>query len=386
MKSILRSPVVSAAVGGIAVAGLFLALGVTGRRTVKEVIEEAPLSAQPASDAASGLTPYEIYEQDSRGVVLVRATVSPTGPDPFEPTGAPQSGVSTGSGFVVNKQGDILTNYHLIAGASAGAISVQFDPGVSVTAEVMGEDPDDDLAVLKVNPHGLHLRPLRLGNSATARVGDPTLAIGDPFGLDRTLSEGIVSALQRQISTAGGFAIDHVIQTDAPVDPGISGGPLIDAAGRVIGVNSQIQADNDGDDVIAFAVPVNTATALLARVGISGTKGYLGVEGVTISSALYSLGVPARHGVLVQSVAASGPAAKAGLRGGSVKRHVDGRSVYLGGDVIERVNGAAADSVEDLRHVLAAKRPGQVVALTVQRGARVETLTVTLAGGPPASK
>jgi S1-C subfamily serine protease len=353
---------------------------------VREVIEEAPLSAQPASDAASGLTPYEIYEQDSRGVVLVHATVSPTGPDPFEAAGAPQSGVSTGSGFVVNKQGDILTNYHLIAGASAGAVSVQFDPGVSVTAAVMGEDPDDDLAVLKVNPHGLHLRPLKLGNSATARVGDPTLAIGDPFGLDRTLSEGIVSALQRQISTAGGFAIDHVIQTDAPADPGISGGPLIDAAGRVIGVNSQIQADDDGDDVIAFAVPVNTATALLARVGVSGTKGYLGVEGVTISAALYSLGVPARHGVLVQSVAASGPAAEAGLRGGSVKRHVDGRSVFLGGDVIERVNGTAANSVEGLRHALAAKRPGQAVALTVQRGTRVETLTVTLADGPPASR
>jgi S1-C subfamily serine protease len=277
MKSFLRFPLVSAAIGGIAVAGAFLALGVTGRRTVRTVIEEAPLSSEPASEDATGLTPYEIYEDDSRGVVFVRADVVETGRDPFALSSEQQSGRSTGSGFVVNRQGDILTNYHLIAGAQAGGISVEFAPGVTATAQLVGEEPDEDLAVLRVDPRGMHLHPLVLGNSSTARVGDPTLAIGNPFGLDRTLSEGIVSALQRQISGSEGFAIDHVIQTDAPVDPGISGGPLIDAAGRVIGINSQIQtdadADGDSDVTVSFAVPINTATALLARVGALRSSG-----------------------------------------------------------------------------------------------------------------
>lgn len=383
MKSFLRSPFVSAAVGGIAVAGAFLALGVTGRRTVRTVIEEAPLSAATASEDATGLTPYEIYEDDSRGVVFVRADVGPTGPNPFELSTEPQPGISTGSGFVVNRRGDILTNYHLIAGAEAGGIRVELAPGQSTVAHVIGEEPGEDLAVLRVDPHGLHLRPLVLGNSATARVGDPTLAIGDPFGLDRTLSEGIVSALQRQISASNGFAIDHVIQTDAPVASGISGGPLIDAAGRVIGINSQIETNADDGSAISFAVPINTATALLSRVG-APTPAYLGVDGVTINGTLSALGVSARHGVLVQSVDPAGPAAKVGLRPGTVKRVVHGRSVYLGGDVIERVNGAAADSVGSLKHDLASKRPGQVISLTVLRGAKVETVKVTLASSPPA--
>jgi S1-C subfamily serine protease len=375
----------SAAVGGIAVAGVFLAVGVTGRRTVRTVIEEAPLAAQPSSDAATGLTPYEIYEDDSRGVVFVRADVVPTASDPFALGPVQQASVSTGSGFVVDRNGDILTNYHVIAGAGEGGITVRFEPGVSVTARVVGEERDEDLAVLRVDPRGLHLRPLELGNSATARVGDPTLAIGNPFGLDRTLSEGIVSALQRQISTTSGFAIDHVIQTDAPVDPDASGGPLIDAAGRVIGINSQIQTDDDGDGVpVSFAVPINTATALLSRLGPAPTTAYLGLDGVTIDGTLSALGVGTRHGVLVQSVNPSGPAAKVGLRPGKLKRVVQGRSVYMGGDVIERFNGAAAYSVVDLSNDLASERPGQVIDLTVLRGRKIKTIKVTLAGSPPA--
>jgi S1-C subfamily serine protease len=347
------------------------------------VIEEAPLSAEPASDDATGLTPYEIYEQDSRGVVFVRADVESATPDPFTASPEQQGSVSTGSGFVVDRKGDILTNYQLVAGAGEEGISVQFEPGVTATARLIGEEPSEDLAVLRVDPRGLHLRPLELGNSATARVGDPTLAIADPFGLDRTLTEGIVSALQRQISATNGFAIDHVIQTDSPVDASVSGGPLIDAAGQVIGINSQIDTDSDGDGTpIAFAVPINTATTLLARLGAPPRSAYLGLDGVTINATLSGLGVRARHGVLVQSVNPSGPAAKGGLRPGSVKRVVQGRSVYLGGDVIERVNGAAANSVSGLSHDLASARPGQIVALTVLRGRKVETIKVTLTSRP----
>jgi len=264
MKRLLRSPLVSAAVGGLSVAALLLALGVTGRRTTTTVIDEAPLTAEPASDVGTGLTPYEIYERDAPSVVFVRAEVDESVQDPFA-ISSDLSGVSTGSGFVVDRHGDILTNYDVVAGAGSGGISVEFEHGVAKVAQIVGEDPDDDLAVLRVAARGLGLAPLALGDSATARVGDPTLAIGNPFGLDRTLTTGIVSALQRQITAYDGFAIDNVIQTDAPPDEGSSGGPLIDAAGQVIGVTSQIET-GEGSVPIGFAVPSNTAKALLPRL------------------------------------------------------------------------------------------------------------------------
>jgi S1-C subfamily serine protease len=383
MKALLRSPLMSAAVGGVTVAGVLLALGVTGRREIRTVIVEAPLAGQRASDVASGLTPYDIYEHDSRGVVFVRTNVAPNVQNPFTVSSAQISGLSTGAGFVVDRLGDIFTNYHLIEGAGPAGISVEMQPGITVTARVMGVEPSQDLAILRVDAHRVRLRPLELGNSATARVGDPTLAIGDPFGFDRTLSTGIVSALQRQIPAPNGFAIDHVIQTDAPVIAGTSGGPLIDAAGRVIGINSQIHSDVDADGPpIAFAVPINTATALLRRVGVREATAYLGVGGMTIDSALGGIGVRAHHGVLVESVDPAGPAAQVGLRPGTVKRVVDGRAVYVGGDVIERVNGTAANSVSALSQAVAAKRPGQAISLTVLRDRKVQTITVTLTTGP----
>jgi S1-C subfamily serine protease len=385
MKTLMRSPLVSAAVGGLTVAGALLALGVTGRRETRTVIVEAPLAGQRASDVASGLTPYEIYEHDSRGVVFVRANVAPNQQNPFATASVQSSGLSSGSGFVVDRLGDLLTNYHVIEGAGPGGISVQTDSGMTVTARIMGVEPSQDLAILRVDPHRVRLRPLELGDSATARVGDPTLSIGDPFGLDRTLSTGIVSALQRQIPAGNGLVIDHVIQTDAPANPGTSGGPLIDAAGRVIGINSQVQSDGDADGVpIGFAVPINTATALLRRVGVRAASAYLGVGGVTIDSSLAGAGVRARHGVLVESVDPAGPAARVGLRPGNRKRVVEGRAVYVGGDVIERINGTAANSVDALSHVVASKRPGEAIRLTVLRGRKLQTIAVTLATGPPA--
>jgi S1-C subfamily serine protease len=229
------------------------------------VVDEGPLSA---SNTATGLTPYDIYEEDAPGVVLVRADVDQPVANPFESSAGQQPGVSTGSGFEVDSQGDILTNYHVIAGARSGGVSVEFEHGVTKVARVVGEEPDEDLAILRVDAQGLDLNPLELGDSATTRVGDPTLAIGDPFGLDRTLSSGIVSALQRQITAPSGFAIDNVIQTDAPLDPTTSGGPLIDAAGLVIGVNSEIETSEgaSGTVLVSFAIPINTVSALLRRL------------------------------------------------------------------------------------------------------------------------
>ena len=380
MKTLLRSPIASAAVGGLTVAGALLALGVTGRREVRTVIVEAPLAAQRTSETASGLTPYEIYEQDSRGVVFVHADVEPNPQNPFTVSSSQASGYSVGSGFVVDRLGDIVTNFHIIEGA--GSITVQVQPGVTVPARVMGAQPSEDLAIVRVNARRARLRPLELGNSATARVGDPMLAIGDPFGVDRTLTTGIVSALPRQIPAAGGFAIDHVIQTDAPMVAGTSGGPLIDATGRVIGVNSQVQSRADGTP-IGFAVPIDVATALLRRIGVRAAAAYLGVQGLTIDSSLSGAGAGARHGVLVESVDPSGPAARVGLRSGNVKRFVAGQTVYMGGDVIERVNGAAANTVDALTQMVASKRPGEAIKLTVLRGRTVKTVTVTLATGTP---
>ncbi|MBV9422293.1 MAG: trypsin-like peptidase domain-containing protein [Solirubrobacterales bacterium] len=254
--------------GGIVVAGAFLALGVTGRRTTQTIVVQSPVYSQPASSSASGLTPHDIYQRDAPGVVFVKAQIVQQIEDPFDLFPQQERSVSTGSGFLIDQRGDILTNYHVIEGASrTTGVSAQFEDNVTRQARVIGADPSNDLAVLRVDMSGVpSVRPLELGDSTTVEVGDPTLAIGNPFGLDRTLTSGIVSALQRQIQAPDGFSIDNVIQTDAPINPGNSGGPLLDAAGRVIGINSQIETgggNGQGSVGIAFAVPVDTAKEFL---------------------------------------------------------------------------------------------------------------------------
>lgn len=269
MKALIRSQFVSAVIGGLVVAVGFLALGVTGRRTTRTVVEEAPIAGQPAARTTAGLTANRIYVDDAPGVVFVRAEVIQQVQNPFDLFPHQEQSESTGSGFLINRQGDLLTNYHLIEGANPSTgITVQFEDDVSRPATVVAEDPDNDLAVLRVDTSGVPaVTPLPLGDSSTVHVGDPTLAIGNPFGLDRTLTSGIVSALQRQIQAPNGFAINNVIQTDAPINPGNSGGPLLDAHGRVIGINSQIYTGSGGQGSvgIAFAVPIDTARTDLER-------------------------------------------------------------------------------------------------------------------------
>jgi S1-C subfamily serine protease len=265
----LRSPFVSALLGGIVVAVALLVLGVVGRRETQTVVQEAPLATQPASDAASGLTAHEIYARDAPGVVFVRAIAVQQVQNPFDLFPQQQSSISTGSGFLIDDHGGILTNYHVIEGADPRqGVTVRFEDDVSRRATIVGRDEDNDLALLKVNMKGVPaMQPLALGDSSDVHVGDPALAIGNPFGLDRTLTTGIVSALQRQIKAPDGFSIDNVIQTDTPLNPGNSGGPLLDAAGRVIGINSQIAVgDEENNSVgIAFAIPVNTAKKFLPQ-------------------------------------------------------------------------------------------------------------------------
>jgi S1-C subfamily serine protease len=366
MGPLIRSHFVSAVLGGLVVAGAFLALGITGRRTTQEIVEEAPVAAEPASSGETGLTPHEIYERDAPGVVFVRARVVRQVQNPFDFFPQQQSSSSTGSGFLVDSSGDILTNYHVIEGANrASGVSVQFEDNVLRSARVVGEDQNDDLAVLRVNMGGVpSVRPLALGDSISARVGDPTLAIGNPFGLDRTLTSGIVSALQRQIQAPNGFSIDNVIQTDAPINPGNSGGPLLDAGGRVIGINSQIATgggDRSGSVGIAFAIPIDTAKRVLASLEHGGEVpiAYLGVTGDPTPGP--------RPGVTVVRAAPGGPAAGAGLRQG---------------DAIEAIDGRQISSMAQLQTLVTDRNPGQQIMLRIRRARRTRSIRVTLGTRP----
>ncbi len=360
MKALLRSQFLAAVAGGLVVSASFLALGITGRRTTRTIVEESPIAAQPASAPGSGLTPHAIYERDAPGVVFVKALVIQQVQDPFDLFPQRVQSSSTGSGFLINGTGLILTNYHVIEGADHSfGVSVQFVDSVTRRATVIGQDQDNDLALLKVDMTGVPpVRPLPLGESSAVRVGDPTLAIGNPFGLDRTLTSGIVSALQRQIQAPDGFSIDNVIQTDAPINPGNSGGPLLDATGRVIGINSQIETgDNGGTGSvgIGFAVPVDTAKEFLLRLQRGGPVllPYLGVSAITGSS-------PA--GVRVH-IEPGGPAANGGLKDR---------------DVIESIDGRAVTKIAQVLAYVATRKPGQAITVRVQRAGAVRTLRLLL--------
>ncbi|HUO74055.1 MAG TPA: trypsin-like peptidase domain-containing protein [Solirubrobacteraceae bacterium] len=360
MKTLLRSQFTAAVLGGLVTTGALLALGVVGRRTTRTIIEESPIAAQPASAHGSGLTPHAIYERDAPGVVFVRALVIQQVQDPFDLFPQREQSTSTGSGFLISSGGLILTNFHVIEGADrATGVTVQFVDNVTRRATVVGQDPNNDLALLKVDMPGVPpVQPLPLGESGAVRVGDPTLAIGNPFGLDRTLTSGIVSALQRQIEAPDGFSIDNVIQTDAPINPGNSGGPLLDATGRVIGINSQIEtggAGGTGSVGIGFAVPIDTAKQFLLRLqrGAPVEVAFLGVSAGAGTST---------HGARVH-VEAGGPAANGGL----TER-----------DVIESIDGRGVSTAAQVQAYVATRKPGQSVTLRVLRGGTVKTLRIVL--------
>src|SRR5256886_5111248 len=250
----------AALVGGVVVAAGFVALGVGGGET-KTVVQQSSMSPQAVSEGTKALTARDIYKRDAPGVVNVKSEIVQRTQSPF---GFPQDqqGEATGSGFVVDTQGYILTNAHVVDGASQ--VTVSFEDKKTENAKIVGKDSSTDLALLKVDASGLNLKPLQLGDSGGVQVGDPTIAIGNPFALDRTLTTGVVSALQRQISAPNGFAISNVIQTDAAINPGNSGGPLLDAAGRVIGITSQIATGDGsggggGNVGIGFGVTIHTA-------------------------------------------------------------------------------------------------------------------------------
>ena len=253
------------------------------------------------------------------------------------------TGTATGSGFVINSDGTILTNYHVVE--NAVKVEVSFEHGKTVEAKVVGKDPSNDLAVLRIPTEGLTMHVLTLGNSSKAQVGDPVLAIGNPFGYDRTLTTGVISALQRQITSPNGFSIDNVLQTDAPINPGNSGGPLLNEEGEVIGINSQIETGGSGDGSvgIGFSIPINTAKSELPQLEKGGTVSgaYLGVSTISVDGSLSALNLPVKSGAMVETVEAGTPAAKAGMRGGNLEAQMGGGKVAVGGDIIVGVDGKA---------------------------------------------
>src|SRR4051812_23177558 len=396
-KTLAVPMLVAALLGGGVAAGVTAVIagegGGDGHTTT--VIRQPAIASQGANgnraNAAEGLTAADIYERYAPGVVFVRSEIIAQTNNPFDPFGGAQKSEATGSGFVIDASGDILTNNHVIDGATKDSITVQFADKKTVKATVVGTDPSTDLALLKVDPEGLDLKALPLGSSKDVHVGDPTIAIGNPFGLDRTLTTGVVSALQRQIQAPNGFAIKDVIQTDAAINPGNSGGPLIDAAGRVIGINSQIEtggAGSQGNVGIGFAVPIDTAKAILENLkkGESVQRAYLGVTSLTVDGQLDAIDLPVDHGALVQTVEAGSPAAQAGIKAGNLQATLQGSNdpVVLGGDIITKVDGKSVTTSDQLAQLVAGHKPGDKVKVAIVRKKTDKTLTVTLGKRPAA--
>ncbi len=286
----------------------------------------------------------------------------------------PQKGA--GSGSIIDATGYILTNYHVVEGASE--ITVTLSDGSKYSARLVGADPDNDLAVIKINPKK-RLKPLKLGDSDSLQVGQKVYAIGNPFGLNSTLTTGIISALGRPLTTEGGRVIENVIQTDAPINPGNSGGPLIDTSGRMIGINTAIFTPSGGNIGIGFAIPVNTARDLIPDLIRYGRvrRPWLGIIGVPLWKELSrALGLRVEEGILVSEVIPGGPAAKAGIRGGSVPVEISGTIVYLGGDIIIEMDGRKVRAMEDIKRALRGKDEGDMVIVKVIRDNRIRTFKV----------
>src|SRR5882757_8997291 len=383
MNKTAATPFVAALVGGVVVAAAFLAFGVGGG-TTKTVVQQSSISPRTSVSDGKALTARDIYKRDAPGVVNVKSEIVQRTQSPF---GFPQDqqGEATGSGFVVDQQGYILTNAHVVDGASQ--VTVSFEDKKTENAKIVGKDSSTDLALLKVDASGLNLKPLQLGDSSNVQVGDPTIAIGKPFALDRTLTTGVVSALQRQISAPNGFTISNVIQTDAAINPGNSGGPLLDAVGRVIGINSQIATggSSQGSVGIGFAVPINTASDVAHQLISTGQvkRAFLGVSGADVTPDLAkALNLPTDHGALVQQAYQGGPAARAGLQGGTTQATVGGQQVALGGDIIVKVNGKDIQGMDDVVSAVNDAKPGDDMTLTVVRDGKEQDIKVTLGERP----
>jgi S1-C subfamily serine protease len=337
-----------------------------------------------------GFDPGQIYERLSPGVVTILSI--------FEGgalSGGGEEGTGgQGSGFVLDGEGYIATNAHVVIDDSgdtakdAEEVFVEFSDGNRVRAEIVGEDPNADVALLKVDPKGLSLTPLRLGSSDSIEVGEPVAAIGSPFGERQSLSIGVISAVDRNIESLTRFQIGNAIQTDAAINPGNSGGPLLDARGRVLGINAQIKSESGGGEGVGFAIPVDAVRRSLRELRAKGRVdyGYLGVTTLVIWPQLADrLGVDLAGGALVQEVEPDSPADDAGLRAGDEEMEFQAQPIVAGGDVIVAVNGRRVTREDDLADVISSMSTGDKVELEVVRGDERRTVEVELGKRPAGS-
>jgi S1-C subfamily serine protease len=379
---------IAALLGGGAALGGAAAFGKLGDQTtvIRQEVVNSP-SAPASFDQGKRMSINEIYRASASAVVHIETTSRVQQQTDFfgNPFGTNQTQRALGSGFVIDKAGHIVTNYHVVRGAST--IQVSFSNNERFKAKVIGVDPSTDSAVLQVQVNSRALKSLTLGNSDSVRVGDQVIAIGNPFGLDRSVTSGIVSAVQRRIQAPNQLSISHVIQTDAALNHGNSGGPLLNAQGQVIGVNAQIETggQSQGNVGIGFAIPINTIKKVAAELIRNGKveHAFLGIEGKTLQPNIGRLfHLPVTSGVLVASVRPGTGAAKSGLKAGTNQVTVEGESWPAGGDVIVKVDGRPTPSVERLVDLIASKKPGDRIRLEVVRGTRRLHLNVKLGRQP----
>ncbi len=334
--------------------------------------EVAIETAAPEFDAA------RVFEEAAPGVVTIRSIFSPTS-------------AAEGSGFMLNDEGEIVTNAHVVTEESGSSRSpakevfVEFPDHNVVEAEILGFDPFADVALLKVDPDGLEMHPLKLGDDATLKTGQPVAAIGSPFGEEQSLSVGVVSATDRSVKSLTQFEIDGAIQTDASINPGNSGGPMLNANAEVMGINQQIETNSGANDGVGFAVPTTAIKRSIAQLREKGSAeyAYIGVS----SQALYpqlaeKLGLDTEFGGLVAEVVPGGPAQKAGIQGGSDKLVFQGEPYRTGGDVIVEVEGKPVVEPDDLAELISEHQPGDKVKLTILHDGKRKNVEVTLGKRP----
>ena len=337
---------------------------------------------------ATDFDPDAIYARDAPGVVTVISLFDDSGHDAGD-------GEGVGSGFVLSSRGEVVTNAHVVTSGDgadsrpANEVYVEFADSNKVSARVVGRDLDADVALLEVDPAGLALRPLPLGRSGALRVGEPVAAIGSPFGERQSLSVGVVSAVDRSIRSLTPFDIPGAIQTDAAVNPGNSGGPLVNARGQVIGINQQIRSSTGGGEGVGFAVPIDVVKRSIDDLREDGTVdyAYLGVATVALYPQLVErFGLPVPRGVWVQSVSAGGPAASAGLRGGDGDRiSFQGEEYRPDGDVITRLGRHPVRDADDLALAVTRYDPGERVDVELWRDGERRLVPVMLERRPSAA-
>jgi S1-C subfamily serine protease len=343
------------------------------------------------SGEEGGFDPKAIYESEAPGVVTVISLFGSSALDSVLGDEGGGGGGGVGSGFVLNGEGEIATNAHVVTTGEGDALRrarevyVEFADGNTVEAEIVGADPNADIALLKIEPKGLSLRPLPLGDSASVEVGEPVAAIGSPFGEKQSLSVGVISAIDRSIESLTNFNISGAIQTDAAINPGNSGGPLVDGEGRVIGVNQQIKSTSGGGEGVGFAVPVDAVkrSVDLLREDGKARYAYLGVSSVELYPQLVDkFDLDVDKGAWVQDVNAGGPAEKAGIRGGGSPVTFQAQAFRPGGDVITKVDGKPVEDSAELADLISNYEPGEEVPLEIHRGGDERQIDVRLGERP----